>query len=401
MHETPAAETPPRPETAPTRPAENGGRVRLDFLDGLRGLSALYVLLSHTYYFINWRGDIQLPNLVVRLLKPLEPAHLGVAFFIVLSGYCLMLPVARSADGQLRGGAWAYLKRRARRILPPYYAALILPLLLMLLVPKFAHPTDSGWDAVLPAFDTDVLLSHLFVVQNANPAWSNKINDPLWSVAPEWQIYFLLPLLLLPVWRRFGNLAALATAFFVGIAPHFLTQGRSDSFGTWYVALFGMGMVGAVVTFSPRPLVRAVRDKTPWMLLALLCFGFVAVFAKWKKNQLDAFYWFLDPVMGAGAASLIVACARQALRRENAPRSLLLRLFEAKPTVALGHISYSLYLMHFPILGVFHVLLRDAHAAPLPFILTMLFVGLPTTFALTLLFYRFCERPFVNALPAA
>ena len=41
-----------------------------------------------------------------------------VAVFIVLSGFSL------AAGNPMRGGYWAYVRRRARRILPPYYAAL-------------------------------------------------------------------------------------------------------------------------------------------------------------------------------------------------------------------------------------------------------------------------------------
>ncbi len=49
--------------------------------------------------------------------------QVAVDVFIVLSGYCLMLPVAR-AGGALRGGPVGYMKRRARRILPPMLASL-------------------------------------------------------------------------------------------------------------------------------------------------------------------------------------------------------------------------------------------------------------------------------------
>ena len=52
-------------------------------------------------------------------------------FFIVLSGYSLMIPAARNG-GELVGGFRRYIFRRARRILPPYYAALICSIALIL-----------------------------------------------------------------------------------------------------------------------------------------------------------------------------------------------------------------------------------------------------------------------------
>src|SRR5690242_1352162 len=100
---------------------------RLAILDGLRGLSALYVVLHHAYEEV--RTVAPTDWLVVRLAW-LHCGHAAVAVFIVLSGYSL------AAGDPFRGGFRAYVGRRARRILPPYYAALALSLLAIWLVPE-------------------------------------------------------------------------------------------------------------------------------------------------------------------------------------------------------------------------------------------------------------------------
>ena len=110
------------------------GRVRLAFLDGLRGLSALYVTVFHIGL------PAGLPPPLIFALGWSRFGHSVVGIFIVLSGYSLMLPVARSKNGQFRGGVWNYLKRRAFRILPPYYAALALSIAALLL----AHARGIG-----------------------------------------------------------------------------------------------------------------------------------------------------------------------------------------------------------------------------------------------------------------
>jgi peptidoglycan/LPS O-acetylase OafA/YrhL len=117
----PAADI-PKPEMT-----GSAGRLRLGFLDGLRGLAALYVMFAHVYYLqsaevgrLHWH----LPRAVWLATGWAAAGRSAVAIFIVLSGFCLMIPVARSADGTISGGVWEYLKRRARRILPPYYAAM-------------------------------------------------------------------------------------------------------------------------------------------------------------------------------------------------------------------------------------------------------------------------------------
>ena len=96
--------------------------LRLHYLDGLRGLAALYVTLHHAYLQVFPNPEQVLPVALAWGTHWLEYGSFSVAIFIVLSGYCLMLPVAKS--GVLTGGAWHYIQRRARRIIPPYYAAI-------------------------------------------------------------------------------------------------------------------------------------------------------------------------------------------------------------------------------------------------------------------------------------
>src|SRR5438067_7057279 len=109
---------------APLRPSFP----HLDFLDGLRALAAIYVLLHHAWLQI-WEWHLPGP-FTRRLTGWLYFGHFGVVVFIVLSGFCLMLPVVRG-DGTLRGGAKTFFQRRALRILPPYYVAIGLSLVLI------------------------------------------------------------------------------------------------------------------------------------------------------------------------------------------------------------------------------------------------------------------------------
>ena len=104
-------------------------RIRLDYLDGIRGLAAFYVMLSHTFSLAMYDDgnlSLSLTPTFVWATRGLNFAHYAVAVFIVLSGFCLMLPVA--GGGHLPGGLLGFAKRRARRILPPYYAALVIVL---------------------------------------------------------------------------------------------------------------------------------------------------------------------------------------------------------------------------------------------------------------------------------
>lgn len=127
------------------------GRVRLHFLDGMRGLSAFYVLLFHAHWQADWYFQpAPLSGLTAAISSLLDYGHAAVAVFIVLSGYCLMLPVARSGGLSIPGGVGAYLLRRARRIMPPYYAAIGVSLLLIACLPALSHPGGERWAVALP-----------------------------------------------------------------------------------------------------------------------------------------------------------------------------------------------------------------------------------------------------------
>lgn len=98
-------------------------RFRLEYLDGLRGLAALYVVAHHVGIHVSF---MKLESPIARCLwRIFDAGSLAVTVFIALSGYCLMLPVVRRVDGSLPGGFLKYIGRRAKRILPPYYLAIL------------------------------------------------------------------------------------------------------------------------------------------------------------------------------------------------------------------------------------------------------------------------------------
>src|SRR5579884_1165265 len=158
----------------------------------MRALAAYVVFVNHAYAQV-WPP--WLPALPPRFLSmfsySLVAGHLSVSVFIVISGFCLTLPVCR-AGGELRGGVRGFLTRRARRILPPYYGALAFCLVLIWTV--IGRPTGSLWD--VPIRVTPVAVAaHALLVQDL--FGTGAINYVFWSIAVEWQIYFLFPLLVL------------------------------------------------------------------------------------------------------------------------------------------------------------------------------------------------------------
>lgn len=378
-------------------PKPSAPRVRLDFLDGIRGFSALYVVLYHvTQQFTGpERHALGLPLRVFLFLT--QYGYYAVPIFIVLSGYCLMLPVARSADGALRGGAGEYLKRRARRILPPYYIALAL----FIVLPFLTHPLQGvlgargndnmGVQAITPIS----IGTHLLQIHNLLPEWSGKIDPPMWSVATEWQIYFVFPLLLLPVWRKWGNWAAIAAAFGVGLVPHFFFHGFADEASPWYIGLFALGLAGAAVTFSPRPRDVAAGKDIPWKLVGGLFF-LAWVICVGRHIDLAHYRWVSETFVGGAVACFIVVYARMLAQGIHPPFPLALRLLSSKPATALGAFSYSLYLVHFPLLYTTDLVLRSFHLSPALRYISLLGAGVPLIVLLAYGFHLAFERRFMS-----
>ena len=99
--------------------------VRLTGLDGVRGLAALYVVVHHCW-LMSFPGYPA--NSGPAWTGPLVYGHFAVVVFIVLSGFSLAIAPAR--NGWRLDGLGRYAVRRARRILPPYWVALVFSLVI-------------------------------------------------------------------------------------------------------------------------------------------------------------------------------------------------------------------------------------------------------------------------------
>jgi peptidoglycan/LPS O-acetylase OafA/YrhL len=331
---------------------------RLAFLDGLRGVAALYVVLHHAALEVRGASGSRLVEAVRGLLRH---GHFAVAVFIVLSGYCLMRPVAGDRLGRLQGGISGYLGRRARRILPPYYAALGLCWLLIATVPGLDRTEGVRWDRALPAFDVGVVASHLLLIHNLDERWIFKVDPPLWSVATEWQVYLVFPGLL-AVWRRFGSPAAVSSAFAGGFAlaalGGWLGKPGLTQLCPWYAGLFALGMAGAGLTRSQA---WEDRDARSGRFLAAGLGLLAAAFAVTAARRGGyGRVMITDLLVGAAATGLIVRLARQAGLGPPARRAVMLGLLQSRAAVGLGSFSYSLYLIHFPILAIGGQMARGA-----------------------------------------
>ncbi len=362
-------------------PENRHEKLRLDAIDGLRAIAALWVLSYHMWVRY-------LPGLTANHLDhgwwmaPLGWCRYGrfaVDFFIVISGFCLMLPVIR-AGNTLRGGVLHFWKKRARRILPTYYAAMLVTLPLCWLFIDW-----SRWYVTLKGFAL-----HLILLQDVYN--NNEISSIYWSIAVECHIYLLFPLLVL-LSRRVGPwgtffIGSAAGAFLYGVLRDTPYIGCTPQ----YLILFSLGMLSANLCLSPKK--KSLSWGAPAVLLStallVLCgTGEVeriqTALGDWSALALDCF-------VGACAAVVILSAAQAG--------GIMARLFGLRPLVWIGGFSYSLYLVHAPIHFICYktiwTLMQHHVPTGIAYPLFIL-ISVPIILAGSLVFYLLFEAPFLAA----
>lgn len=329
--------------------------------------------------------------------------HFSVVFFIVLSGYSIMLPIARSGTGQLRGGVADYVRRRARRILPPYYVALGLSAM-MILTYNWISRRHGLQPVVDDALSAGSFVSHLLLLHNLRFDWAFRINGPMWSVATEWQIYFIFAFALLPLFRAAGSVVTWLVAWVVFSLPFFLLPSTVNLYwaAPWFTGSFAFGMWGAVVGFAESHRDSFLRTRMPWGTLAFASFLLLA----WLVGSGRADTWSLpivDFIVSVFALSLINACAMRSAQPGAEQRSLLLRVLGSRSLVYLGGFSYSLYLIQHPVLRLAEKVVAKLTSSVDTNIQIHLLVAVPVTLFVGWLFAELFERPFTSGgiiLPA-
>jgi len=277
-------------------------------------------------------------------------ARFAVLLFFVLSGFVLALPYFEETNDAYS----LYLLRRFFRLYPPFAFAILVAALLRGLVgassfPFLSHWLSEFWSGPLTV---GVVASHLLMTDIHRSA--SSLDPPIWTLIVEMRIALVFPLLVLVV-KRFGWLSIVAalivalicsktkaalgepsTMVAESVAGAFLLTGR-------YVFFFLLGIFAACRLDQHRKvLVRISAKQQTGVFIGLV---FLCGFLTFTSKAGDG---YIDTLFGLLATYLITLCA--AFPRVAAKLSGRLCLW-------LGDISYSLYLIHLPVLMAVFILL--------------------------------------------
>jgi len=346
--------------TAATYP---GSDYRPD-IDGLRAVAVLAVLGFHAN------------------LGALRGGFVGVDIFFVISGY-LITGLILSA---LSRGTFTFAEFYTRRI------NRIFPALLVVL----AATAAIGW-TILFSREFQLLGKHIFggaafisnVILWREAGYFDSPMKPLlhlWSLAVEEQFYLIWPLVawLTWRWRRSAMPVVIGAVVVISFLLNVLAVSRSMGTAAFYspVTRFWQIMIGSLLIYFEtryqRPITRYL-EKRPALHIGAAIFGIVLLLASLTIVDATTAWpgWYaLLPV--AGTVMLIAA---------GPDNWISTKLLANKYMVAIGLISYPLYLWHWPLI-VFGRILSDRPVRPL---VMMGIVAL--SFPLALATYRWVEKP--------
>lgn len=353
-------------------------RHHIDELQSLRGVAALIVAVSHI------SSIYALPPAARIAIDSVFNAHACIIVFFVLSGYVLTKSLLRR--GLSLSSIEGYYVGRLFRLLPALWVASTISALFLLSYPELTiHPAPDFWFLpYLHSFPSPIELT-LAVL-----AIDRSLIMPVWTIFVELMGSAVMPLMVITAlararlfnWILLG-MCLVAYVLAYAHAPH-----RLDSLA--YMFDFGLG-----VGLASRDWPFFVRRSLPKLFGAaftLIFFRFVW-FAIRCGHPVPLYFGYGDPlpmlVEGIAAFFLIGVLASEQGR---------IRLLRSRCAIWLGNISYSLYLIHFPVaILVAKILSRvfsdGTNAAMATAVLLTL--GLAISFSLAFLMYRFIELPSI------
>lgn len=364
---------------------------RLPFLDQLRGVAIVLVFLYHSFYqafgrdeltWSGWTRDFHAPAALLTLY-PITWGWCGVAIFFALSGFSIHLSHVRASKDTFTD----YLIRRLFRIYPPFLAAL---LFFAFIFPRTRLDLHTHWG--LAQFG-----SHLLLLHNLNSRTDHGIATAWWSIAVEFQLYLLYPLLLMAARRFSWRTVLVGTAVIeLGLRLTFdvrwLATGqeawvplRDSPFSFWYSWAIGAAIADAYLKGEPLPFAN-------WPTLLWLALFVAADLFK----PLNSFAF----TFAALASATLLAKVLSRRSGETPARRSLFGAHFAQHLQTVGICSYSIYLIHHPIVeawpGLINRLLPAAHLHP-PLMyaccLSLWLLILPAAW----LMYRYIEQPAIGA----
>lgn len=271
---------------------------RFPALDGLRGVAILSITALHIWSVAHCPPTVFAPLLAA--------GSLGPSIFFAISGFMLYVSYVRDPD------ALRFYRRRAWRLIPPYYVAVLV------------------WWVISPDHSPHQVLTHLTFTHGFALDTLGGLSLPLWFIAPLVHFYLLFPFIATAMRRWPVPVACIA--FGISIAAQVLGGTLWQRSLPGHIGECVLGMYAAYLVASGHaPRIPAWFRRVA--VAAAVTAPFV-LFALRPVAQPPFWYWPSALYAPVWAGLLII----------SATSSISARTLSVAPLRAIGRVSYSLYL---------------------------------------------------------
>ena len=328
-------------------------------IDGLRCIAVMMVILFHAEF--TW----------------IVGGYVGVDIFFVISGYLISYGLITSKDHSLG----RFYSRRIRRLFPSLLATVAVTAVAALLIMNSVDFKRAGLDSIFAIFS----LSNIgFWLESGYWDVESKYKPLLhtWSLSVEEQFYLLWPAL---TWLslRFGRTFWTLVILFIMLGGLLLSQlyVATDSAAVFYLTpfrmyQFGIGTILAILTVQSK---RAALIQSAPLKYVAFTLGLILIFVPaYLYDGSDKYIGALASVPCFGTIFIIAS---------GQPRGLSV-LLSNRVSVFTGRISYSLYLVHWPVFALYsYIVLRETTLLEKAVLIAM-------TFGLAITLYYVVEKRF-------
>jgi len=328
--------------------------MRIEQLTFTRFVAAILIVIRHfgmSFYIFNTSPFLLL----------VDQAQLYVSYFFVLSGFVMIVAYNKKEHIAPK----EFIQKRFARIYPVYFIAIVA----LALYALFENGKHDG------------ILFSLFLIQAWIPGKATAFNAPAWSLSVEMLFYIVFPFLFNHFYKK-KNLTTIAIVtiviwiltqvLFILVFTH-QTSNFLSCFPLMHINEFLMGNLAGLLFVWKLQHKKANYD---WLVLILAALLILAI--KYRPVQVDYHNGMLVIIY----LPLIIALALNTGR--------LTSLFNKKPLVVLGEISYSIYILQVPVCNWSLAVLHHFHKE---FTLTAFWVFAGVLILLSYLSYKFIELP--------
>ena len=362
----------PVEEQPPSDPLPSRSFGQVPGFDGVRGAAVLTIVIAHMVVLLPLHTLLVIPG-----------ATASLDAFFVLSGFLISALLLKEQGRRGTIGAGAFYRRRILRLLP----ALYIVVLATALFAYFTHqwqPTETK-----SIFSVLFYYSNYYSASDPSPFGLPKLTigfQHLWSLSFEEQFYFLWPwitIMVLTIRIRLRTVAIILLSLIALVALHrFLLFQETHR---WWSILIRTDtradsiLWGALIA---HVWIRGKEPKRGIRFAALLASAYLLACLFFTTEYGRFVFW-------GGFVGIDISCAVILLAILDG-RWIGRHVFEFKPLVALGLVSYGFYLWHLPVF--FAVAHFDTNWNDV----VRVVVALSITLTLTLLSWFLVERPMMR-----